>query len=296
MHEPEPIPSIQSVTPALCRLLRVPVPALSVGPPPGSVTRAAHEIFSDRPATRCLVFAPDALGDHLFAHLPTLLQPVLREAPLAVSLRSVFPPKTPVCFASMFTGAAPADHGIRKYERPVLRCDTLFDAFLRAGKRVALVAVADSSMDVIFRSRGIEYFSERYDPEVTARTLTLIEEDRHDLIVAYQQEYDDRLHERSTFAPEALLAAGRHVASFTRLAERAAHCWRGHDRVLLFAPDHGAHVNAGTGKGDHGENIPEDMLLKHFYGLYARELPDGETVSGGYAASGQGTRSDGGLT
>jgi predicted AlkP superfamily phosphohydrolase/phosphomutase len=72
-----------------------------------------------------------------------LFREVVSFAPIEISLQSVTPPKTPVCFASLFTGAAPDQHGIRKYEKPVLKCDTLFDALIRAGKRGAIVAVRD---------------------------------------------------------------------------------------------------------------------------------------------------------
>ena len=119
---------------------------------------------------------------------------VVSASDVQVELRSMTPPKTPVCFASMFTGAPPEVHGIRKYERPVLTCDTLFDALARAGKRAAIVAVRDCSMDIIFRSRPIDYFTEDYDPQVTERALELVRDGNHDFIVAYNQEYDDTLH------------------------------------------------------------------------------------------------------
>ena len=62
---------------------------------------------------------------------------------------------------------------------------------------MAIVAVADSSIDRIFRNRNIDYFSEIYDKQVTSRTIQLIKANVHDFIVAYHQEYDDALH-RST--------------------------------------------------------------------------------------------------
>jgi hypothetical protein len=37
---------------------------------------------------------------------------------------------------------------------------------------------------------------------------------------------------------------------------------------VAFAPDHGAHINPSTGKGDHGLDIPEDMDIFHCYGIY----------------------------
>ena len=177
----------------------------------------------------------------------------------------MFPPKTPVCFASMFTGAPPEVHGIRKYERPVLACDTLFDALARAGKRAAIVAVKGCSMDIIFRNRAIDYFTEDDDAAVLGRTLALLKDDRHDFIVSYNQEYDDTLHRTRHDNQEALAAAGRHVETFVRLWQATEERWSGHSRTLLLAPDHGAHFDAARGKGDHGEDIPEDMDVLHFW-------------------------------
>jgi len=177
----------------------------------------------------------------------------------------MMPPKTPVCFASMFTGAPPEVHGIRKYERPVLTCDTLFDALARAGKRAAIVAVKDCSMDIIFRNRPIDYFTEDDDQQVTGRALELVRDDKHDFIVAYNQEYDDTLHRTRHDGPEALAAARRHVETFERLLQATEESWAAHGRVLIFAPDHGAHFDSAKGKGDHGEDIPEDMDVLHFW-------------------------------
>ena len=257
--------TIQAVTPTLCRLLGMDVPALCVVPPLEPVLRAARASVGEGTIERCLVFAPDAVGNHLQPGYPDLFTEIARLAPAAVPLRAVFPPKTPVCFASMFTGAPPAKHGIRRYEQPVLRCDTLFDALVRAGRRVAIVAVADSSIDRIFRSRNLDYYSESYDPDVTARAIALIEADEHEFILAYHQEYDDLLHETTPLSDSAILAFRHHVAAFGKLVEAADAHWLGHDRVVVFAPDHGAHLDPETMTGTHGEDIPEDMELTHFY-------------------------------
>jgi hypothetical protein len=265
--EAGPPGTIQAVTPTLCRLLGVNAPALCAVPPLNSVLGAAHARFGHTEVERCLVYAPDAIGNHLQAGYPGLFTEIARLAPLAIPVRSVFPPKTPVCFASMFTGASPADHGIRQYEQPVLRCDTLFDALVRAGRRVAIVAVADSSIDRIFRGRDLDYFSERYDPEVTARAIALIEAGRHEFILVYHQEYDDLLHETTPFSEGAIRAFRHHVAAFGELVEAADTYWLRHDRAIVFAPDHGAHVDPKTMTGTHGEDSPEDMELTHFYSL-----------------------------
>ena len=139
---------------------------------------------------------------------------------------------------------------------------------MSAGKRVAIVAVLDSSIDRIFRNRAIDYFSETYDPEVTERTLQLLEEDRHDFVLAYHQEYDDTLHRTTPRSPEAVEALKSHVDAFVRLARAAHESWSPYHRVLGFVPDHGAHVDPHTGKGTHGLDIHEDMDVRHFYGVF----------------------------
>lgn len=232
-----------------------------------------EEILSMRKAAgggkieRCLVYAPDAMGSVLFRSRPELLSEVLKTAPVSVGLRSVFPPKTPVCFASMFTGASPAAHGIRAYDRPVLECDTLFDVLIGAGRRPAIATVEDASVDVIFRGRSMDYFSAPTDGDVTVRALDLIESGIHDLILVYHQEYDDSLHETDPFDPGALAAAARHIEAFSEIAGRARDCYKGRPYMLIFAPDHGAHADPETGRGTHGDDIPEDMEVLHFFDL-----------------------------
>ena len=44
------------------------------------------------------------------------------------------------------------------------------------------------------------------------------------------------------------------------LARAVAAHWAARDRVLLFAPDHGAHLVSETGRGDHGIGISPTSL------------------------------------
>jgi hypothetical protein len=270
------LPAIASVTPTLCRLLSVEPPAVCSAPALELVLALGLARVE-----RVLVYAPDAIGRVFLDSHPELKKRLVAASDVQVELRSMTPPKTPVCFASMFTGAPPEVHGIRKYERPVLTCDTLFDALARrdmtelsdnsdrvpsrGGNRVAIVAVKGSSMDIIFRNRSIDYFTEEYDQPVTERALELVRDDRHDFIVAYNQEYDDTLHRTRHDGPEALAAAERHVETFVRLWQATEEHWAGYNRALVFAPDHGAHFDAAKGRGDHGEDIPEDMDVLHFW-------------------------------
>lgn len=259
--------TICSVTPTLCALLgTTPLPSASAAVS-DEVIREADRVFGDGHVQRCLVFAPDAMGSHLTHNDPGLFRPVEAIAPLKLSLRAVIPPKTPVCFASMFTGLTPDRHGIKSYEKPVLTCKTIFDILPGEGIRVAIVAVEESSIDLIFRRRKVDYFSEKNDEQVTNRVLTLLEEDRHDFILAYHQDYDDALHRSTPFSEEAMKAAEHHIVEFARLSAAIDRYWGSFNRVILFAPDHGAHIDAENGRGTHCEDIPEDMEVCHYWGF-----------------------------
>jgi 2-polyprenyl-3-methyl-5-hydroxy-6-metoxy-1,4-benzoquinol methylase len=255
--------SITAVTTTICRLFGIEPPGLAQAGPLPLVARAAYGIVGRGRVDRMLMFAPDALGRMFLEARPGLLGRIQQAAPLSCELRTVLPAKTPVCFASMFTGAQPEAHGIRTFEKPVLKTDTVFDALLSSGFRVAIVAVQGSSIDRIFRDRAIDYFSEKYDPEVVDRTLRLISADRHDFILSYVQEYDDTLHASTHDSAEAESAAERHVEQFETLGARVEALWSEYHRALAFVPDHGAHTDHG--QGTHGDDIPEDIELLHFW-------------------------------
>ena len=248
---------LRAFAPTLCRLLGVAPPALAREPPLDALAGTAR---------RALVYCPDAVGLHALERWPELRARLRRVATHEVELRSMLPPKTPVCFATLFTGGTPEEHGIRRYERPVLSCDTVFDALVRAGRKTAIVAVQNSSIDLIFRDRSVDYHSMAYDPLVTARVLELVRAAEHDVIVAYHQEYDDVTHRTGPFSPLAARAAEHQVDTWELLAEAVATSWGG-DYLLAFCPDHGAHEVPETGRGDHGEDRPEDMRIAHYFAL-----------------------------
>jgi hypothetical protein len=261
--------SIASLAPTVARLFAAPMPALASEPPLASVLGLHQRSLDGQPVERGLVFCPDALGVNTWRPGPPHWDAIGEYARLRIPLLSVVPPKTPVCFASIFTGGRPCDHGVVWPGRPVLKCDTLFDVLRRAGKRIAIVAVAHSSVDRLFRERDLDYFPEKYDGEVAERALGLIGQDRHDLIVAYQQEFDDLLHRNDPFSEVCVQAVAHHVRDFAALARAARKAWAGRRHAIVFAPDHGGHVDPATGRGDHGLDIPEDMHLFHWYGLHA---------------------------
>ena len=257
--------TIGGVTQTVCALMGIEATGFLEAPFAPVIARAKS--LGINRCERVLLYAPDAIGRDLCDAFPHLSSSVAQHASVIVHMRSVVPPVTPVCFSTMFTGQPPAMHGIQKYEKPVLKCETLFDRLVRAGKHVAIVAVRDSSIDRLFRGRSIDYFSERYDPDVTERTIELVTANEHDFVLAYHQEYDDTLHRTTPRAPQAIEAMERHVASFVRLAQAVEDEWGSLDRLLGFVPDHGGHVDPATGLGTHGIDTPEDMDVLHFYGV-----------------------------
>ena len=63
--------------------------------------------------SKIVVFNPDAIGEWVAQKYKDILQDIWN-ADLKVPMRSVVPPKTPVCFASNNTSATPQQHGIQQ--------------------------------------------------------------------------------------------------------------------------------------------------------------------------------------
>lgn len=254
---------ITSVTATLAKLMGFDPPATADPKCLDDILFSAKSKKIDK-IDKCLIFAPDAIGLDLFRRYRSCFDVILQHQPLTIQLSSVSPAITPVCFASMFTGLKPHEHGIVKKEKPVLKCNTIFDALLGAGKKVAIIAVYDSSIDRIFKDRDIHYFSEKDDLEVVRKTVELLEFDKYDFIVCYNCEYDDILHEETPFSYHAIQAMNNHIHTFDKLVELIDKHWQQYNRLIWFAPDHGSHIDPETNKGIHGENTPEDMGIQHF--------------------------------
>ena len=262
--------TIASITPTICQVMDITPTNISTAEVIDEVMQYKNNVTKDT-IEKCLIYAPDAIGFYLTIQFKDWFDKVEKLAPQKIRLCSIFPPMTPVCFASMFTGAQPEVHGITTYMKPVLKCQTIFDVFIKAKKKIAIVAVSNSSIDVIFRERKIDYFSEKYDPEVTSKTLDLLENGNYDLIVVYHQEYDDSLHDTQPLSDKSIKAMKNNIRSFEMIAETFNNNWKESNRLILFAPDHGAHIGIEDGKGTHGNNIPEDMIIQHYFGIYKGE-------------------------
>jgi len=262
--------NIASLTPTVCRLMKIDRPVISSVEAISEVIKIAETMNAIDKADKCLVFCPDAIGLHITKDNPKLFENVFDQMDAVVALNSVFPPKTPVCYASIFTGALPEVHGIREYKKSIVENETIFHALLRAGKRVAITAVEKSSIDLIFRGTAVDCYTEDSDDDVTARCIELLQRDEHDFIVAYQQEYDDTLHRLNHYCDEALSAIENHLRAFSDISAAWNKYWKDYNRLLIFAPDHGAHFDEDLGHSNHCDDIPEDMQVLHYYKIESK--------------------------
>lgn len=248
-------------------------PPRSAASPLETVVKGAERAFRGEKADRVLLYNPDAVALWLYQKYTPFFQEIMLRTQLAIPLRSVMPSVTPVCFASMYTGAMPAVHGIQAYEKPVLRTDTLFDALIRAGKRPAIVSTEGDSISKIFLEREMDYFLYQTPEECNQKALELIAEDRHDLITVYNGDYDAAMHRCSPEGEQALETLRRNAAAFAELSDAAERCWGGHNTLTAFAPDHGCHEIDGR-LGSHGLEMEADMNIIHFYGFQPRKRMD----------------------
>ena len=273
--------SIADLTPTVCHLFGVSEPKECGGTVIPEIADQADKLMGGEGKTeRAVLFCADAMGENQRRRFPEDFEKIEKTAGFRIRSVSVMPSVTPVCYGSIFSGAAPCVHGIMKYEKPVLQVETLFDVFSKAGKNVAVAACNDCSIDRIFRGRQVDYYSfhgslpgepgagndalQRADRKAYELTLELIAKDEYDLIVCYMTDYDHQMHLHGPFSPEA--AAQAHLAAerFSGLREAMDRYWANYNRMLVFVPDHGGHSTDET-HGGHGSDLPEDMLVSHYY-------------------------------
>lgn len=263
--------SLDTLCGALCYAMGVEPPEHAAAPNE-ELCRFVDEAFGGKKADRLFMYNPDAVAQWLFEKYPNYFREVTCCTQLELPLRSVMPSVTPVCFGTMYTGAQPEVHGIQAYEKPVIKIDTIFDAFLRAGKKCAIVAYGTCSLRNIYLERDMDYYFFSNIEEVNACAARLIMEDKHDLIVCYNGNYDGVMHYAGPESVDALGELRVNCRIFGILNELIKTQWTGHRTLMGFAMDHGCHatdyISKKSGKhvlGSHGKDFPEDLNIRHFY-------------------------------
>lgn len=243
-------------------LLGVPCHGGAAAPLAPVLNQAARSLTG--PCERLFLYNPDAIAQWIYAGHRPLFAPLEVRADLGLGMLSVYPPVTPACFASMYSGLPPAGHGIQAYVKPVLTVDTVFDDLPLAGRRAAIVSTEGDSISLIFQGRDVDYYILPTVERCNRQAMALIREDRHDLIVLYNGNYDHWMHRGGPETPWALRALRDNINTYCALHDAIRQHWRGHNTALAFAPDHGCHRQYGL-LGQHGIDAPCDMHIRHFW-------------------------------
>lgn len=258
--------SLDSVASALAYAMGIEAPQ-AAAPANAELCAYVDRVLGGARADRVFMYNPDAIAQWVYEKYAQLCTEGKRHAEIELPLLSVMPSVTPVCFATMYSGAQPEVHGIRKYERPVLTVDTLFDALIRAGKRVAIIGDTHCSMGMIFREREMDYFVYDTIEEINAKAVELIVSDAYDFIACYNGNYDTVMHRNGTESVEALSELRANFEAFGMFSELIKAYWGGHNTLVGFAMDHGCH-DMDHNIGAHGLDMEEDLNIVHLYRAY----------------------------
>lgn len=226
--------------------------------------------LADKKADRVFMYNPDAIAQWIYEKYPQMFAEVTRVMDIEVPFCAVMPSVTPVCFGTMYTGAQPDVHGIRAYVKPIITIDTIFDALIRNGKKVAIVSTANDSMSKIYLGRDMDYFIYDTVEQVNAKAAELIIADTYDFIAVYNGNYDAYMHKFGPENHEALGELRANVRTFGMFYELIAEHWKTHNTLIGFAMDHGCHEIDGN-CGSHGLDMEEDLNIMHFYKLFKAE-------------------------
>ena len=260
-------------TPTLCALNGVRKPLQAGCDPAEKVLSLAAEKLKGGKIEKMLIFCPDAIGEVHRDHCPEIFDPLDACADLRLRGTTAMLSVTPICFATIFSGASPIVHGIRNFEYTVLRVETLFDVLAEAGRNVALVVRDEQSLDHLFRKRKLDYYGFRTDEEVERTTIRLVKEGYYDVIVSYMSDFDHYGHHTDVFSPECIRELNTAVRRFRDYAELIDKYWAKYNRLLTFTPDHGQHrvCDAKGYHGTHRDDVPEDMVINHFFRIRPKD-------------------------
>ena len=256
---------ITSVTYTVCKLFGIETDS-GVDSYNQVITSLAEKKLGNEKIDRAVLYNPDAVGLWLYQKYTEMFADCAINSDIALPMLSVMPSVTPVCFASMYTGVLPAVHGIKKYEKPVLKQKTVFDYMIENGKKCAIVSTANDSISMIFLERNMDYFIYDTPDEVNKKAHELIDEDNYDLIVIYNGNYDGTMHRYGPESDKSMNELRHNIDAYASIVEAITAKWKNHNVFYGFMPDHGCHEIDG-GCGSHGLEMEEDMNIIHFYGI-----------------------------
>lgn len=262
--------SLDTLCAALCEVAGIKAPE-KANAPENTLIEYAKNTFGGEKADRVFMYNPDAVAQWIYEKYPQLMKEAIARTELQIPFKTVMPSVTPVCFGTMYTGAQPCVHGIEKYEKPVIKIETIFDAFINAGKKPVIIADKNCSIGKIFLEREMDYFHYDTYEEVNAKAAEIIMQDKYDLVVVYNGNYDSLMHKHGPESIEALSELRANSRTFGMFDELIKNNWKNHNTLLGFAMDHGCH-EIDDGCGSHGLDMDEDINIVHLYKAYKKEV------------------------
>jgi predicted AlkP superfamily pyrophosphatase or phosphodiesterase len=246
---------IMSAAPTVCALLGLPAPS-------GSEGAALQEVTAEMaPQKRAAIILLDALGISTWhsarERMPSFAR--LAEGQL-LKLRSVLPCSTPVCFASIVTGARPEVHGVRQ-RTDEMKVESVFQVIRRAGKTSAVVGRRSSSTGLLLARYSDTAFVavSNTDQEVEEKLLLAIEQEPAFIFIQLL-DIDNAGHARGPASEESIGACERTDARMSRILSALSH--NGYGAIVMA--DHGQHTVKeadGAIRGTHDGSTEEDMLV-----------------------------------
>lgn len=264
---PTPRHGLTAVAPTICALLGLPAPAAAAGQPLPEVTRDLG-----RPA-RLLALLVDALGIATWqrhrAVAPCLTGLFTRRLE---PLESVVPTKTPVCFATIASGALPAAHQVLSRQDD-FAVPTIFDVLRAAGVDHAVVGRAHSSTGLLYARYAARARLSRANQEdrVLALLLSELAAGHARFLFCQLLDVDNAGHAGGPSGDgsrQAVADTDRRVRVIAAAARQAG-C------ALLLLADHGQHDTTredGRPRGTHDGSTPADLVVP-FSWWAAAELP-----------------------
>jgi hypothetical protein len=186
------------------------------------------------------------------AHTP-VIDTLAREGTEYLAVEPAYPARTVVCFSSMLTGAAPAEHGMRSNFAPRLgvRVESIFDVLARHGRRGRLVGIAhllDPFGDEVVRPVTSVQPTAEIDRSLCAEARRVVDEEDPDLLVVQLLAADQLGHVRGVRSREyldQLAETDRRIGEFLGFLEERGKL---EDATVILMADHGQ----GRGIGGHG--------------------------------------------
>ncbi len=179
---------------------------------------------------------------------------------------SVYPPITPVGYASMVSGETPFVNGIKDRRVHILNCDTIFDKAKTMGKKSCVIegdglAIELNTEVFLNPDSNEDGLSDDEAHDCAIKKL----EDKYDLMLIHLHGIDDTSH---SYGPESIETYIR-IAEIDKMVADFLKLWEGN---VIIVADHGMHSVSEKGrKGNHGNFCAEDLFIPLITGEVGRK-------------------------